>query len=501
MLHCDIRGGRRSCKFRVSVGWDTIGRRRIAKSAGMRCGSLRGDAVAAFTLTHSWDIEPREETMVQAKPTGFLEEESIKSIGTEERKVIFASSLGTVFEWYDFYLYATLAPFFAALFFPSGNETAALLSAFATYAAGFLVRPFGAIVFGRIGDLVGRKYTFLVTIVFMGGATFLGGLLPTYQTIGWAAPVLLVLLRLVQGLALGGEYGGAATYVAEHAPHSRRGYDTAWIQTTATLGFFMALFVILGARLWMDAKDFADWGWRIPFWLSLILLVFSIYIRLELHESPKFQKMKAEGKGSKSPLTDSFFKYPNNKFVLLALLGATAGQGVVWYTGQFYALFFLSLTLKLDYQSTYMLIGISLLIGTPFFIFFGWLSDKIGRLKIILTGCLIAAVTYFPLFQGLTHYVNPDLEAFQKIHQLTVTVDKATCQAIAPWNTPTPCDSARDSLTKAGLSFTTEYGPAGAQPKLTVKTPTDVKTVEGYNVATWGAALLDAGFPGLTKNA
>src|ERR1700682_1631128 len=287
---------------------------------------------------------------------GLFEEESVRSFGTEERRVIFASSLGTVFEWYDFYLYATLAPFFAAVFFPPGNQTAALLSAFATYAAGFLVRPFGALVFGRIGDLVGRKYTFLVTIVFMGGATFLVGLLPTFSSIGWFAPILMVTLRLVQGLALGGEYGGAATYVAEHAPHSRRGYDTAWIQTTATLGFFLALAVIGACRVYMDAKVFADWGWRIPFWLSLILLVFSIYIRLKLHESPIFQKMKAEGKGSKSPLTDSFFKYPNNKFVLLALLGATAGQGVVWYTGQFYALFFLSLTLKLDYQSTYMLI-------------------------------------------------------------------------------------------------------------------------------------------------
>src|SRR5213080_1585318 len=348
----------------------------------------------------------------------------------EEKKVIFASSLGTVFEWYDFYLYATLAPFFAALFFPSGNDTAALLSAFATYAAGFLVRPFGAIVFGRIGDLVGRKYTFLVTIIFMGGATFLVGLLPTFQTIGWAAPVLLVTLRLVQGLALGGEYGGAATYVAEHAPHDRRGYDTSWIQTTATLGFFLALLVIGVCRVYMDAKMFADWGWRIPFWLSLILLAFSVYIRLKLHESPIFQKMKSEGKGSKSPLTDSFFKYPNNKFVLLALLGATAGQGVVWYTGQFYALFFLIITLKLDYVSAYTLIGISLLIGTPFFIVFGWLSDRIGRLKIILTGCLIAAVTYFPLFSGLTHYVNPDLEKFQQATQLTVTVDPKTCQAI-----------------------------------------------------------------------
>src|SRR5450756_699856 len=379
--------------------------------------------------------------MAESKPKGFLEEESIQSVGTEERRVIFASSLGTVFEWYDFYLYATLAPFFAALFFPPGNETAALMSAFATYAAGFLVRPFGAIVFGRIGDLVGRKYTFLVTIVFMGGATFLVGLLPTFATIGWAAPVLLVLLRLVQGLALGGEYGGAATYVAEHAPHERRGYDTSWIQTTATLGFFLALLVIGGSRLWMDAKMFAKWGWRIPFWLSLVLLAFSVYIRLKLHESPIFQKMKAEGKGSKSPLTDSFFKYPNNKFVLLALLGATAGQGVVWYTGQFYALFFLTITLKLDYVSTYTLIGLSLLIGTPFFVVFGWLSDRIGRLKIILAGCAIAAVTYFPLFAGLTHYVNPDLEKFQQSTQLTVTVDQKTCQAIAPWNIPTPCDS------------------------------------------------------------
>src|SRR5262245_18811035 len=349
-------------------------------------------------------------TTTYPRAKGLLEAESIQRVGKEERKVIFASSLGTVFEWYDFYLYATLAPFFAALFFPPGNETAALLSAFATYAAGFLVRPFGAIVFGRIGDLVGRKYTFLITIVFMGGATFLVGLLPTFQSIGWAAPILLVTLRLVQGLALGGEYGGAATYVAEHAPHDRRRYDTSWIQTTATLGFFLALLVIGLCRVYMDAKVFADWGWRIPFWLSLILLVFSIYIRLKLHESPIFQKMKSEGKGSNSPLRDSFLKYPNNKYVLLALLGATAGQGVVWYTGQFYALFFLIITLKLDYVAAYTLIGLSLVIGTPFFIVFGWLSDRIGRLKIILTGCLIAAVTYFPLFQGLTHYVNPALE-------------------------------------------------------------------------------------------
>jgi MFS family permease len=416
------------------------------------------------------------------------------SFSGEEKRVIFASSLGTVFEWYDFYLYATLAPFFAALFFPSGNETAALLSAFATYAAGFLVRPFGAILFGRIGDLVGRKYTFLVTIVFMGGATFLVGLLPTFQTIGWAAPVLLVTLRLVQGLALGGEYGGAATYVAEHAPHERRGYDTAWIQTTATLGFFLALAVIGTCRVWMDAKMFADWGWRIPFWLSLILLVFSIYIRLKLQESPVFQKMKAEGKGSKAPLTDSFLKYPNNKYVFLALIGATAGQGVVWYTGQFYALFFLLITLKLDFVSTYTLIGLSLLIGTPFFIFFGWLSDRIGRLKIILAGCLIAAVTYFPLFAGLTHYVNPALEEFQKKTTITVAADPANCQFhifVGPWSKFSNCDRVKDFLTKQGLSFKSVSGEAGKE----VVTAVGAVKIEGWDQKKLTETLKAAGAP------
>ena len=327
----------------------------------------------------------------------------------EEKRVIFASSLGTVFEWYDFYLYATLAPFFAALFFPKGNDTAALLSAFATYAAGFLVRPFGALVFGRIGDIVGRKYTFLVTIICMGGATFAVGLLPTFENIGWAAPVLLVALRLVQGLALGGEYGGVATYVAEHAAENRRGFDTSWIQTTATLGFFLALIVILSCRLSMTAADFSNWGWRIPFAVSVILLAFSVYIRLKLEESPVFLKIKSEGKTSKAPLTESFANWGNAKLVILALFGATAGQGVVWYTGQFYALFFLTITLKLEFQYAYLLIAGSLIIGTPFFVLFGWLSDKIGRLKIIMLGCLIAALTYFPLFGALTHYVNPSL--------------------------------------------------------------------------------------------
>jgi len=421
----------------------------------------------------------------------FLEEESIKSMGTEERKVIFASSLGTVFEWYDFYLYAVLAPFFAALFFPPGNQTAALLSAFAAYAAGFLVRPFGALVFGRIGDLVGRKYTFLVTIVFMGGSTFLVGLLPTYSSIGWFAPILMVTLRLVQGLALGGEYGGAATYVAEHAPHNKRGYDTSWIQTTATLGLFLALLVIYLCRSNMDTKSFAEWGWRIPFWASLILLVFSIYIRLKLHESPVFQKMKSEGKGSKSPLSDSFFKYPNNKYVLLALLGATAGQGVVWYTGQFYALFFLTITLKLDYVSAYTLIGLSLLIGTPFFVFFGWLSDKIGRLKIILAGCLIAAVTYFPLFGALTHYVNPALEEFAA--KTPITVAATDCQFhlfVGPWSKFSDCDRTKDFLTKQGLSFKSVSPESGAAVVTTIGTT----RIEGWDQKKLEDTLKAAGY-------
>ena len=332
------------------------------------------------------------------------------SFRRQERKVIFASSLGTVFEWYDFYLYATLAPFFASLFFPPGNDTAALLSAFATYAAGFLVRPFGALVFGRIGDLVGRKYTFLVTIVVMGAATAAVGLLPTYARIGILAPILLTLLRLLQGLALGGEYGGAATYVAEHSRPERRGWSTSWIQTTATLGFFLSLVVIGGMRATMDEQSFKEWGWRLPFLVSVVLLAFSIYIRLKLEESPVFREMKAEGKGSKAPLKESFARWPNLKLVLLALFGATAGQGVVWYTGQFWALFFLTITLKMHFLTAYVLIAIALLLGTPFFVFFGALSDRIGRKKIIMAGCLLAALTYIPLFKALTHAVNPALE-------------------------------------------------------------------------------------------
>ncbi len=416
------------------------------------------------------------------------------SMSKDEKFVIFASSLGTIFEWYDFYLYAVLAPFFAALFFPTENATAALLSAFATYAAGFLVRPFGAVIFGRIGDLVGRKYTFLVTIMVMGTATFLVGVLPTYSSIGWLAPILLVSLRLLQGLALGGEYGGAATYVAEHARAHERGYATSWIQTTATLGLLLALILIALCRGNMSAKDFAEWGWRIPFLISVILLVFSVYIRLKLNETPIFQKMVQEGKGSKAPLTESFFHYPNNKYVLLALLGATAGQGVVWYTGQFYALFFLVITLRVDYITAYELIGLSLIIGTPFFIVFGWLSDRIGRLKIILAGCAIAAITYFPLFQGLTHYTNPDLEAFAAKNPISVSADQSTCNLhifVGPWSKFSDCDRAQDFLTKSGLSFQTIHTPGAKSADLDIAGT----KVAGWNAATWQAALDAKGFP------
>jgi MFS family permease len=416
------------------------------------------------------------------------------SMSKDEKFVIFASSLGTIFEWYDFYLYAVLAPFFAALFFPTENATAALLSAFATYAAGFLVRPFGAVIFGRIGDLVGRKYTFLVTIMVMGTATFLVGVLPTYSSIGWLAPILLVSLRLLQGLALGGEYGGAATYVAEHARAHERGYATSWIQTTATLGLLLALILIALCRGNMSAKDFAEWGWRIPFLISVILLVFSVYIRLKLNETPIFQKMVQEGKGSKAPLTESFFHYPNNKYVLLALLGATAGQGVVWYTGQFYALFFLVITLRVDYITAYELIGLSLIIGTPFFIVFGWLSDRIGRLKIILAGCAIAAITYFPLFQGLTHYTNPDLEAFAAKNPISVSADQSTCNLhifVGPWSKFSDCDRAQDFLTKSGLSFQTIHTPGAKSADLDIAGT----KVAGWNATTWQAALTAKNFP------
>ena len=410
----------------------------------------------------------------------------------EERRVIIASSVGTVFEWYDFYLYAILANFFASLFFPPGNATFQLLGAFGAYAAGFLVRPFGALIFGRIGDLVGRKYTFLITITVMGLATVLVGFLPVYKTIGAAAPIILLCLRLAQGLALGGEYGGAATYVAEHAADNKRGYTTAWIQTTATLGMLFALIVIGVTRGNMEPAKFADWGWRISFWVSIPLLAISIYIRLKLQESPVFARMKTAGKRSTSPLRDSFAKYPNNKYVALALLGATAGQGVVWYTGQFYALFFIGLYLKLDYVRTYELIGLSLIIGTPFFLVFGALSDRIGRLKIILAGCAIAAVTYFPLFKGLTHFINPALEHYQDTVPITVAASDCNFHIfIGPWSKQSACDKAKDFLSKAGLTFTSVPAEGGAD----VITRIGNTEIRGWDQAKYTAGLTATGYP------
>jgi hypothetical protein len=419
----------------------------------------------------------------------------------ELRKVTFASSVGTVFEWYDFFLYATLAPFFAFLFFPPGNETAALLAAFATYAAGFIVRPFGAVLFGRFGDTVGRKYVFLITILLMGGATFAIGLLPTYEQVGWLAPALLVTLRITQGLALGGEYGGAATYVAEHTVSEHRGYVTSLIQTTASGGFLLSLIVILACRLVIDEQDFAEWGWRIPFLLSLVLLILSIYIRLRLSESPLFQYMKSRGQDSKHPLRDAFLRYPNNKNALLALLGAAAGQGVIWYTGQFYALFFLQITMKVDYLIAYGIMISALLISIPLFLFFGWLSDRIGRKQVILAGCLLAAMTYFPLFQMLAQAVNPDLVAFQERTEVTLRANPDNCQLhvfVGPWSNFTDCDQARDFLTDRGVSFTIIDVPANAPQTITVGDSNPIP-IENWQRETNGEAVLSAlrgvGFP------
>ncbi|MCB4771726.1 MHS family MFS transporter [Ancylobacter sp. Lp-2] len=383
----------------------------------------------------------------------------------EEKKVIFASSLGTVFEWYDFYLYGSLSAIIAAQFFSGVNPTAAFIFALMAFAAGFAVRPFGALVFGRLGDLVGRKYTFLITILLMGMSTFVVGILPSYASWGMAAPVILIILRLFQGLALGGEYGGAATYVAEHAPHGRRGFYTSWIQTTATLGLFLSLLVILGTRTWFGEAEFASWAWRIPFLVSIILLGVSVWIRLTLNESPAFKKMKEEGKTSKAPLTEAFGKWENAKVGLIALLGGTAGQAVVWYTGQFYALFFLTQTLKVDGATANILIAISLLIGTPFFVVFGWLSDKIGRKPIILGGCLIAALTYFPLFAAITHYANPALETAQATSPVRVVADPNECSfQFNPVGTSkfvSSCDIAKSFLARNSVNYSNEAAPAG----------------------------------------
>ncbi len=389
--------------------------------------------------------------------------EAARPMSAEEKKVIFASSLGTVFEWYDFYLYGSLAAIIAKQFFSGLDAGSAFIFALLAFAAGFIVRPFGALVFGRLGDMIGRKYTFLVTILIMGLSTFIVGILPNYASIGVAAPVILIVLRLLQGLALGGEYGGAATYVAEHAPQGRRGAYTAWIQTTATLGLFLSLMVILGTRTAIGEAAFADWGWRVPFILSIALLGISVYIRLQMNESPAFQKMKSEGKTSKAPLSESFGQWKNLKIVILALIGLTAGQAVVWYSGQFYALFFLTQSLKVDGATANILVAVSLIIGTPFFIVFGTLSDKIGRKPIIMLGCLLAVLTYFPVFEALTKAANPDLYAAQQKSKVVVMADPAECSfQFNPTGTvkfTSSCDIAKQKLAANSVSYTNEATP------------------------------------------
>ncbi len=429
-----------------------------------------------------------------------------------ERLIIIASSLGTVFEWYDFYLYGLLATIITAQFFSGVNETTGFIFALAAFAAGFAVRPFGALVFGRIGDMVGRKNTFLVTMGIMGVSTFVVGLLPNYATMGVAAPVLLVALRLLQGLALGGEYGGAATYVAEHAPAHRRGLHTSFIQTTATLGLFAALLMVIGVRTLIGEPAFAAWGWRVPFLASILLLAVSLWIRMQLAESPVFQKMKDEGTVSKAPLTEAFAKWGNLKIVLIALFGAVMGQGVVWYTGQFYALFFLEKTLRVDGATTNILIAIALLIATPAFVFFGWLSDKIGRKPIILTGCALAALTYFPIFHGLSQAANPALYAAQANAPVAVVADPAECSVqFDPVGKnkfdSTSCDIAKTYLAKAGVSYTNVAAPAGTRATIRIGGTTldtlDPRQVDGParadSIKAFGAraktALSAVGYP------
>jgi MFS family permease len=418
-------------------------------------GGKRRGTVGRITLSE--DLSMANHIGGAAAPAGMTR---------EEKKVIFASSLGTVFEWYDFYLYGSLASFIGATFFSQYPEATRNIFALLAFAAGFLVRPFGALVFGRLGDIVGRKYTFLVTITIMGLSTFLVGLLPGAATLGIAAPIILIALRMLQGLALGGEYGGAATYVAEHAPQGRRGFYTSWIQTTATLGLFLSLLLILGVQTYMGKEAFAAWGWRIPFLLSAILLIISVWIRMQMAESPLFQKMKEEGKQSKAPLSEAFGQWKNAKIAILALLGAVAGQAVVWYTGQFYALFFLGSVLKVDSQSANLMVAASLAIGTWFFIVFGWLSDKIGRKPIIMAGLALAVLTYFPLFKMLAEAGNPALAKAQATVTATVTADPADCNfqfnPVGTAKFTTSCDIATSFLTRNSVPYTVVDGAAGS---------------------------------------
>jgi MFS family permease len=416
----------------------------------------------------------------------------------EERKVIFASSLGTVFEWYDFYIYGTLGAFLAKYFFSNVPQNVAFIFTLLAFAAGFAVRPFGALIFGRLGDMIGRKYTFLVTMTLMGIGTFFIGLLPGYGSWGIAAPVVLIALRLVQGLALGGEYGGAATYVAEHAPRNQRGYYTSWIQTTATLGLFMALLLILGIRTWMGEASFGDWGWRIPFLLSGILLAISIWIRLSLNESPVFQKMKEEGTTSKRPLSEAFGEWRNAKIAIFALLGATAGEAVVWYGGQFYALFFLTQTLKVPGVTAQILIVVALALGTPFFIVFGRLSDRIGRKPIILAGFLLAALTYFPIFKGITHFANPKLEAALASAPVTVIADPSECnfqfKATGTEKFTTGCDVAKSGLVNLSVNYQTQDAPKGTPAQVKVGEQTLSATATDF-AKSLAAAIKSHGYP------
>ena len=439
------------------------------------------------------------------------------AVDRNDRLVILASSVGTVIEWYDFYLYGSLAAIITVQFFSGVNETTGYIFALMAFAAGFAVRPFGAIFFGRLGDLWGRKNTFLVTMLLMGLSTFVVGLLPSYAAIGVAAPAILIAMRLVQGLALGGEYGGAATYVAEHAPPGKRGFYTSFIQITATAGLMLSLLVILGVRTAVGEEAFKDWGWRVPFLVSILLLGVSLWIRLKLAESPAFARMKAEGKGSRTPLKDSFARWPNLKLVLLALVGLTAGQAVVWYTGQFYALFFLEKTLKVDGPLANILIAISLLLATPFFVFWGWLSDKVGRKPIILVGCLLAALTYFPLFHALTGAANPQLAAATASAPVSVSADPADCalqfDPVGKTVFDSSCDLAKSYLAKAGVTYANIAAPAGATAEVRIG-DTVVTSFDGAALARpefaarkakWeaglGAALATAGYPAKADSA